>query len=142
MALISALQASLLLTEEQRATHTERHTHTHKDTRGFLTQHQEYYLSNPFHTGKYIWGGHYLLIGHSYGNLWLLNNNKSFSAPGFYDYSVDQSHTAQWTKHIYYLKCSHNSPLFYHTSVYSMFPCFRFRCELRKQLLVWCCHAW
>lgn len=125
MAPISALQASLLLTEEQRATDSHnRLPHTCPS----LTTTAIIHLTH-FHSGKHRRRRHCLLFGHSYGNLWHLNNNKCISASGFYDYSVHQLHTPYWTKHIYYRKPSYSVYILiiilyfiYRTSIYSMFP--------------------
>lgn len=91
MALISAPQASLLLTEERETQHTARGTHIHTQTRR-ASSHTccpcltppGCCLSDSIHTGKHRCRSHYLLFGQSYGHPWHQDNNKFFFAAGLF----------------------------------------------------------
>lgn len=113
--LISAPQAALLLTEEQRATHTERGTYTKQQQASFHS-HRGCFSSNTFCIGKHTQASYCLLFGRSYGNLWYQNNNKCFPTSGFYDYSVHHlthslfSQTYLSPKAFIFCLQSHNSP--------------------------------
>lgn len=91
LVLISAPQASLLLTEEQKTQHTERGTRIHTQTQQASSHTCCPCLTSPgccssvtIHTGKHRCRSHYLLFCQSYGHLWHQNNNKFFFAAGLF----------------------------------------------------------